>query len=55
VPGWKYVEYVKGDRELYDLDVDPYELKNLANQPEFRTKQNELEERLRALGDCQPG
>ena len=55
VPGWKYIEYVKGDRELYDLDVDPYELKNLANQPEFRAKQNELEERLRALGDCQPG
>ena len=26
---WKYVEYNNGDRELYDLDKDPFELKSL--------------------------
>jgi N-acetylglucosamine-6-sulfatase len=27
---YKYIEYVKGYRELYDLNKDPYELNNLA-------------------------
>jgi hypothetical protein len=26
---WKYAEYVSGDRELYDLAADPYELQSL--------------------------
>lgn len=54
VPGWKYVEYVRGDIELYDLNGDPYELENLANQPEYLAKQNELAERLHALQEGQP-
>jgi N-acetylglucosamine-6-sulfatase len=31
---WKYVEYIHGERELYDMVNDRYELNNLAGQPE---------------------
>lgn len=31
--GWKYVEYVSGERELYDLETDPYELASLHADP----------------------
>lgn len=48
VPGWKYIEYGNGDRELYDLTTDPYELENNANLPAYQTKQDELAQRLRA-------
>lgn len=54
IPGWKYVEYVKGDKELYDLNTDPYELQNLANRPEYEAMQTELAQRLRALRTSQP-
>lgn len=54
VPGWKYVEYLNGDIELYDLNQDPYELENLANQPEYQAMQAELAERLHALMNGQP-
>lgn len=32
---WKYVEYINGDRELYDMVNDRYELENLASRPEY--------------------
>jgi len=54
VPGWKYVEYLNGDKELYDLNADPYELQNLANKPEYQAKQTELAQRLQTLRDGQP-
>lgn len=31
---WRYIEYDNGDNELYDIDTDPYEWKNLAAKPE---------------------
>ena len=49
VPDWKYVEYPNGDRELYDLANDPYELVNQAGAPEHQARQAELKERLDAL------
>lgn len=49
VPSWKYIEYRNGDKELYDLTADPYELQNLANQPAYQTIQNDLAQQLRAL------
>ena len=33
-PRWVYVEYSHGGRELYDLQRDPFQLSNLANDPE---------------------
>lgn len=46
-----YVEYVTGERELYDLQVDPYELQNIytAAQPSLLRS---LEANLNALRSC---
>jgi len=32
-PGWTYIELATGERELYDMRRDPYELVNLATDP----------------------
>lgn len=45
----KYVEYVDGERELYDLAADPYELENLANLPERAAEVAALSLRLAEL------
>lgn len=42
---WRYLRYANGDEELYDIDRDPYEWHNLANDP---TKVAQLDE-LRSL------
>jgi arylsulfatase A-like enzyme len=42
---WKYVEYNNGDRELYDLVADPYQLQSLHEDP----SKAELIARLSAL------
>jgi len=46
-----YVEYENGEHELYDLEKDPYELRNLyqSADPDLIA---ELDARLEALGDC---
>lgn len=46
---WKYVCTEKGLDELYDLEADPYELKNLALLPEYNEKKYEMRERLKKL------
>ena len=49
-PGWKYIEYTKtGEKGLYDLTNDPYELENRANQSAYTTTQADLASRLRTL------
>ncbi len=50
----KYVEYDNGERELYDLKADPYELTNLLHEPtpEAEAKAQELSVRLEALKSC---
>jgi N-acetylglucosamine-6-sulfatase len=46
---WKYVEYSTGEKELYDLKNDPYELENLADKPEQAEIQKQLKIRLDEL------
>ena len=43
---WKYVEYSTGEKELYDLKKDPYELENIADQPAYAEIQSLLQKRL---------
>ena len=33
---WTYVDYGSGERELYDNDADPHQLRNLAGEPAQR-------------------
>jgi arylsulfatase A-like enzyme len=47
---YKLIEYETGERELYDLEADPYELENIAEQkPELEA---ELHTKLEALKVC---
>ena len=46
---WKYVEYSTGEKELYDLKNDPYELENIADLPEHAEIQKELKLQLDKL------
>lgn len=56
VPGWMYAEYGNGDRELYDLEQDPYEMTNLAGLPEYAAICSGLRDQMNALyrGDPRP-
>ncbi len=47
----KYVEYQSGERELYDLQNDPYELENLYEDADPALVED-LEARLEALKGC---
>jgi N-acetylglucosamine-6-sulfatase len=46
---WKYVELATGERELYDLNADPYELQNVAGRSAYATQQQRLAEQLHRL------
>ncbi|HEY5731507.1 MAG TPA: sulfatase/phosphatase domain-containing protein, partial [Anaerolineales bacterium] len=46
---WKYVEYVTGEKELYDLQNDPYELNNLAGDEQYQALMAELKAKLDEL------
>lgn len=46
---YKYVELNTGEKELYDLIADPYELENRANQPAYATIQADLAIKLQNL------
>jgi N-acetylglucosamine-6-sulfatase len=47
-----YVEYKTGERELYDLDQDPYELQNVADDPGYDRVRARLALRLQKLDQC---
>jgi arylsulfatase A-like enzyme len=39
---WRYIRYADGSQELYDLERDPHEHKNLAGKPRYRETIEEL-------------
>ena len=43
---WKYNYYPEGYAELYDLQNDPHEMKNLADDPMYREVVFEMKDRL---------
>jgi arylsulfatase A-like enzyme len=49
IPGWTYAEYANGDKELYDLTADPYQLQNRINQRYYQAIQAQLARRMRDL------
>jgi arylsulfatase A-like enzyme len=58
VPAWKavrtrdflYVEYATGERELYELSADPFELRSVAGKPGFASVVERLSLLLERLG-----
>lgn len=51
---WKYVELSTGEKELYDLEADPYELDNRSRDPAYTDLQRDLAAQLVALRDGSP-
>jgi arylsulfatase A-like enzyme len=49
---YAYFEYSNGDRELYDLTRDPYELRNRASDSEYAPPRDWLAARVAALRAC---
>jgi N-acetylglucosamine-6-sulfatase len=48
---WKYIHYLElgGMDELYDLRTDPYEMKNMINQPSVEKPLNEMKKEMERL------
>jgi arylsulfatase A-like enzyme len=51
-PRYVYSELATGERELYDLRADPYELNNRAGDPDLAATQRTLAARLAVLRRC---
>jgi N-acetylglucosamine-6-sulfatase len=49
---YKYVENATGELELYDLELDPYELQNQKDNPAYDKVQIAMAKRLDVLRDC---
>jgi arylsulfatase A-like enzyme len=47
-----YLEHSSGERELYDLQVDPFQLESKHDDPAFAAVQADLAARLARLRDC---
>ena len=46
---WTYVTYGGGERELYDNESDPHQLRNLAGAPRHKQVEDELRAKLAEL------
>ena len=51
-PRYMFAVYGNGEEELYDLQVDPYELDNRAYDPNYTAIRGELTARLQRLRYC---
>ena len=51
-PGFMYDRYPDGERELYNLQTDPWEDHNIANEPGSTAIESALSHRLRLLRKC---
>ena len=49
---YKYIEWPSGEKELYDITKDPYELNNIARDKNLLPIRNFLHTHLRTLEDC---
>jgi N-acetylglucosamine-6-sulfatase len=50
--GQAYIETGRGEVELYDLEADPYQRRNLAGSPRYAALRDRLAAKLAALRDC---
>jgi iduronate 2-sulfatase len=44
--GWRYIRYLNGQEELYDLLKDPYEWENLAEDSKFARVKEKMNEEM---------
>lgn len=49
---WSYIDYGDGEIELYDLQVDPYQLDNLAQDDAYADTLKKLQAELARLKEC---
>ena len=49
---WKITRYSTGELELYDLETDPLELRNLSRVPEYAEVKAKLKQLYREYSDC---
>jgi len=49
---YKYIAWPDGEKELYDLEKDPYELNNIVRVPNYFPIRNYLHRELRDLENC---
>jgi N-acetylglucosamine-6-sulfatase len=49
---YKYIAWPDGEKELYDIEKDPYELNNIVRIPNYFPVRNFLHRELRRLEDC---
>lgn len=49
---WLYVEYANGDRELYDMERDPFQNDSRHADPAFAAVQRRLSRRIESLRTC---
>jgi arylsulfatase A-like enzyme len=49
---WKYIEYINGDRELYDLRNDPFELESIHDDRSKKALKTRLSRLIERFRDC---
>ena len=49
---YKYIEWPDGEKELYDINKDPYELNNIVRNGEYAPIRNFLHKELERLEEC---